>query len=109
MVRFTKFSRVPADAFASAIAEQGKQYAFYIFHGANDGKWGAHFVAKPGSYRDTVILNAIPPGEYRLEWIVPATGAVARKDSIGWAGGDLKVTTPVYSIDIALGMRRAMR
>jgi hypothetical protein len=109
MVRFTDLGGVPADAFASAIAQQGKQYAVYMFHGTHDGKWGAHFVAKPGSYRDTAILNAIPPGTYKLEWIDPATGRTTGTDNISWAGGDLKVTTPVYSIDVALRMRQAPR
>jgi len=104
MARFTNFSGVPADAFASAIAEQGKQYAVYLFHGTNDGKWGAHFIAKPGSYRDIITLKAIPPGTYRLEWLDPASGTVKGTDDISWAGGDLTVMTPVYSIDVSLRM-----
>lgn len=109
MVRFTNFTGVPADAFASAIAEQGKQYAIYIFHGTNDGKWGAHFIARPGSYRDTIILTAIPPGTYRLEWIDPATGSVKATDTVSWAGGDLPLKTPGYSIDVALRMQQSSR
>jgi hypothetical protein len=103
--RFTDFDGVPADAFAGAIAETGKQYALYIFHGANDGKWGAHFAAKTGSYRDTLTLKAVPAGTYRMEWIDPATGADLSNDEIRWAGGDLPLATPVYSIDAALWMR----
>jgi hypothetical protein len=109
LARFTNFNGVPADAFASALAEQGKQYAFYMFHGTNDGKWGAHFIAKPASYRDTITLKAIPPATYRLEWIDPATGIVKGTEDISWAGGDLTVTTPVYSIDVALEIRQASK
>lgn len=102
--RFTGFEGVPGDAFASGLAEPGKQYAIYIFHGTNDGKWGAHFVAKSGLYRETLTLKAVPAGKYVLEWIDPATGAVTDREEFPWAGGDLKVTTPLYSIDTALWM-----
>ncbi len=104
--RFTDFAGVPADAFAAAIAEPGRQYALYIFHGANDGKWGAHFVARPGSYRDTITLKAVPPGTYELEWIDPASGTSRGKSRVNPAGGDLTVTTPSYSLDVALRLRK---
>lgn len=103
--RFTGLDGVPADAFASALAEPGKQYAVYVFHGTHDGKWGAHFVAKSGSYRDTLTLKAVPAGSYRAEWMDPATGAVTDSENFTWPGGDLKITTPLYSIDAALYMR----
>jgi hypothetical protein len=103
--RFTDFNGVPSDAFAGAVAEPGKQYALYLFHGANDGKWGAHFVARAGTYNDTITLMAVPAGTYILEWIDPATGSVTGKDTINWPGGNFKVTTPTYSIDVALRMR----
>jgi hypothetical protein len=105
MARFTHFSGMPSDAFASAIAEKGKQYGLYLFHGASDGKWGAHFIAKAGSYRDTITLSAVPAGNYQLEWLDPATGTVKETKSLKWSGGDLAVTTPEYSIDAALRMR----
>ncbi len=104
--RFTDFNGVPSDAFASAIAEPGKQYALYLFHGSNDGKWGAHFIAKAGNYSDTITLKAVPAGTYKLEWIDPATGAVTGTDTIHWSGGDLKATTPVYSIDVSMRIIR---
>jgi hypothetical protein len=109
MVRFTNFSGVPADAFGGAIAEEGKQYALYVFHGTNDGKWGAHFIAKPASYRDTITLRGIPPGTYRLEWVDPSTGAERGTDNIRWAGGDLTIRTPAFRIDLALRMRRVLK
>jgi hypothetical protein len=106
MTRFTDFGLVPAGAVVSAIAEAGKQYALYMFHGADDGKWGAHFAAKPETHHDTIILKEVPPGGYRLEWIDPASGTVKGVDDIRWDGGDLKVTTPVYATDIALRMKK---
>lgn len=105
LTRFTDFGGVPSDAFASALAKEGKQYAFYLFHAAYDEKWGAHFVAKPGSYRDSITFRKIPAGTYELEWIDPATGAVKNTNNLKWTGGDLALTTPEYMVDLALRMR----
>jgi hypothetical protein len=106
MVCFTGLEGIPAGAFASALAEHGKQYGVYLFHARYEDKWGAHFVAMPGSYRDSFVLKAIPPATYEMEWIDPATGKVTGRDKITWGGGDLKITTPAYKIDVALRMRR---
>ncbi len=107
MARFGGVTGVPAGAFASALAEPGKQYALYLFHATDDGQWGAHFVATPGTHRATVTLKAVPAGRYRLEWVDPVSGAVKSSEALRWNGGDLAVTTPVYSIDVALRMRAA--
>jgi hypothetical protein len=64
-------------------------------------------VATPGTYRDTLTLKAIPAGRYRLEWVDPASGEVKATNSVRWGGGDLALTTPSYSIDVALRMRAA--
>jgi hypothetical protein len=109
MTRITTFSGVPTDAFACAIADVGKAYAFYLFHAANDGKWGAHFVARPGSYRDTITLMGVPTGGYTVEWIDPATGAVKKAEKIRSFGGDLTLGSPVYQIDLALRLRQQER
>jgi hypothetical protein len=103
--RFEGLSDIPAGAFASALATKGKQYAVYLFHAKEDGQWGAHFVATPGSYRDTFILKAIPPGRYRQEWVDPVSGAIKESVRLNWRGGDLRVTTPTYALDVALRMR----
>jgi hypothetical protein len=107
MERFAGVGGVPVGAFASAMAEPGRQYALYLFHAKGDGQWGAHFVATPGSYRDTVTLNAVPAGTYRLEWVDPVSGAVKASETVRWAGGDLALATPTYSLDVALRMRVA--
>jgi hypothetical protein len=105
MARFDGVAGVPSGAFASALAEPGRQYAVYLFHAKDDGKWGAHFVATPGTYRDTLTLKAVPAGSYRLEWVAPTSGVVTSSESLRWMGGDLAVTTPTYAIDVALRMR----
>jgi hypothetical protein len=105
VARFDGVAGIPAGAFASALAEPGKQYALYVFHARDDGKWGAHFVATAGTYRDTVTLKAVPSGSYRLEWVDPVSGGVRASETLRWGGGDLALTTPSYSIDVALRMR----
>ncbi len=107
MARFEGVAGVPTGAFASALAETGRQYALYLFHAKGDGQWGAHFVATPGAYRDTLTLKAVPAGSYRLEWVDPVSGGVRASDAVRWRGGDLALTTPAYSIDVALRMRVA--
>jgi len=105
VARFDGVAEIPAGAFASALATLGEQYAVYLFHAKDDGKWGAHFVATPGTYRDTLVLKVVPAGRYRLQWIDPATGAVRESRRLRWAGGDLRLTTPAYSVDVALRLR----
>jgi hypothetical protein len=106
MQRFEGIAGLPPGALASALAEPGRQYAVYLFHATDDGQWGAHFVATPGRYRDTLTLRAVPPGRYRLEWVDPAKGtAIASARTLRWSGGDLTLSTPPYTLDVALRMR----
>ncbi len=105
--RFEGIRGVPAGAYASALATPGREYAVYLFHAKPDGAWGAHFVATPGDYRDTFTLQAIPAGRYRREWIDPANGAVREMGDLDWRGGDLDLTTPAYTLDVALRLRAA--
>jgi hypothetical protein len=100
--RFTSFSGTPADSYSNAIAEIGKQYALYLFHGTIEDDWGCSFVPKPGNYRDTLTLNAIPAESYLVEWIDPTSGIVKGSESLSWAGGNLMLITPPYLLDIAL-------
>jgi hypothetical protein len=104
--RFTDFSGSPSDAFCNILAEQGKQYGLYIFHGAYEGEWGAHFIYRSGNYRDTLILNKIPPGSYTIEWIDPLSGSVKDSEKLEWDGGKLKLITPEYSVDLAMRMHK---
>ena len=65
------------------------------------------YVATPGSYRDAFTLKAIPAARYRLEWVDPVSGAIKESKRLDWQGGDLRVTTPAYSLDVALRMHAA--
>ena len=104
--RFDGVAELPAGALASALAQPGHQYAVYLFHAQEEGEWGAHFVPSPGRYRDAVTLRGVPRGTYRLEWIDPASGARIGGQVVDSPGGDLRLTTPEYTLDVALRMTR---
>jgi len=105
--RFEGVADLSEGARASALAEPGSQYAVYLFHAREEEEWGAHFVPMPGSYRDKMTLRGVPRGLYHLDWIAPATGALLSAETVDWAGGDLRVKTPTYALDVALRMRAA--
>jgi hypothetical protein len=105
MSRLTDFT-APSGTVASAMGENGKQYALYIFHGKLTN--GCFWVGTPGNYQDEITLNTIPAGTYRLEWIDPATGAVKHTETRTHVGAKLVLKTPAYSMDLALRMRGAM-
>jgi hypothetical protein len=103
--RYEGLGPLPAGTFAAALATPGRQYAAYLFHAKDDGQWGAHFVAVPGTWQDTLTLQGVGAGRYRLEWIDPASGAVRESRRLTWPGGDWRLTTPVYGLDVALRLR----
>jgi len=114
-IRMSKFSGIggiPEGAFCRGIAESGKQYALYVFHGTPhrvewpQGTVTDRFNVQSGRYRDTVVLRDVPAGDYGAEWIDPVDGSVLRVDNLVHTAGDVELTTPEYSIDIALRMRR---
>jgi hypothetical protein len=82
----------PSRAVASALGENGKQYAFYIFH--RTLKNGCFWVGTPGNYEDEITFNTIPAGTYRLEWIDPATGAVKQTETRTHVGAKPVLKTP---------------
>ncbi|MGH7254486.1 MAG: hypothetical protein ACREI3_01795, partial [Nitrospirales bacterium] len=62
-------------------------------------------VPPPVERRLTVHLD-VTPGRYRIEWITPATGEVARAQPVEHTGGTLSLETPVFSEDIAVRLLR---
>ncbi len=99
---FAGFSGLPSDAICKALAQPGKQYAFYLFHGAPESGWGAHFTAKPGNYHETIGINAVPEGKYKIEWIEPVSGKIIQTENLSCKGGNLDLKTPEYKLDLAL-------
>lgn len=110
MSKFTGFKILNSDAPARAIAETGKKYALYLFHGSRrEVKWpqGAtvdRFNVNPGSFQDSVSIE-IPAGTFKIEWINPSTGQLIDSYSKTWKGGNLILQTPRYDLDIALRMK----
>lgn len=96
-------SGIPAGAHCRVLSEPGKQYALYLHHSA--GGRGSVYTVTPGRYRDTLTLN-LPAGTYKADWIDPASGSVVQSETIHPRGENQKVLTPVYTIDIALRIKR---
>jgi hypothetical protein len=113
---------VPQDAYASAMNEPGRQYAFYIHHSTSrtpypygtarrrtDGHGPPReycYVASKGKYSEKLVFR-FPAGRYDLEWVDPATAVVIGRESLIHAGGDREVQTPAYTTDLALRMLAA--
>ncbi|HWO42184.1 MAG TPA: hypothetical protein VNO43_10310, partial [Candidatus Eisenbacteria bacterium] len=100
---------VGADGYARAISEPGKQYAIYFHHSARGqgrslGGKDTNYIVKPGRYRRNLTLT-LPPGSYKAEWISPESGAIMGSEIFNHGGGDKTLTTPTYSIDIALSIK----
>ena len=109
MRRDTSFiaGRLPDSTFARAISEPGKQYAFYIHH-SRYGCWywepmkmGSCYVVIPGNYHEKFVFD-LAPGNYKEDWIDPATGKVIRSETFIHNGGNRDFQSPDYIIDLAL-------
>jgi hypothetical protein len=100
----------------TAMAEPGRQYALYVSHsyigiatariGSAGGGPGC-YRAVPGTYQETITLKEVPAKSYAVEWITPVDGAVVERKTITHPGGDLVLSTPTYSVDLALRMKAA--
>lgn len=104
--RFNDFSDTPDSAFCNVLAEPGKQYALYIFHGIFEGEWGANFIPRTGIYQDSITLNDVQAGNYLVEWTEPSNAQLRHSEELKWAGGNLTLVTPSYSLDLAMRMIR---
>jgi hypothetical protein len=80
---------IPPKATALALVESGKQYAVYI---------------KGGTRAD--LRMALPKGKYSVEWLNPKTGKIDKSETVEHAGGVATLSSPKYTEDIALGLRR---
>lgn len=104
--RFNNFRVLPEGSSSACIAANGRQYIVYLFHATPDKEWGCSFVTEPGHYVDTLIINDMPAGSYSKVWIDPVTGARKGSEVIYWGGGNLKLITPAYPLDIVLWIRK---
>ncbi len=106
VTRFVGVAPLPDGIVVSALAHPGEQYAVYLAHAKSDGQWGAHFVAVPGAYTDTIELKDVPAGKYEVKWVDPATGADIKVDVVAASGGALRLQAPSYALDIAVRLER---
>ncbi len=95
---------MPAQAYYRAISEPGKQYAMYVHHSAP--LTGGAYTVIPGNYRETLTVR-LPAGPYRVEWIDPALGSVKASESFTHPGGNRTLSTPEYTVDVALRVKRS--
>jgi hypothetical protein len=73
----------------SVLAEAGKQYAIYVRDGL-----GAE------------LTLDLPEGDYRAEWLNPRSGKVEKTEDLHHRGGERSLTSPPYTEDMALRIRR---
>jgi len=90
---------VPADALCRVLGEPGRQYALYLHH--SKGAKGSCYTVTPGNYQENLTLR-LPAGVYQVDWVEPASGRTIRADKITHEGGDRTLSTPSYTVDIAL-------
>ena len=85
------------------LSEFGKQYAMYIHH--SDGGDGSAYVVKPGQYQESLVVS-LPPGNYKAEWIDPATYTTLAATRFQQTAATHLLQTPAYAVDIALRIKR---
>jgi hypothetical protein len=86
---------------AYALAQPGKEYAIYV--GPMPVKKGEKFDL---GARAVTLNLAVPDGSYTAQWLDPVSGRKGKKEKVKAEGGTLTVTSPEYSEDIALALRR---
>ena len=97
-------SGVPSGAHCRLISQIGEQYALYLHHSKLEER-NHYYIATPGSYSENLVLN-LPAGTYKEDWVDPASGSVVRTNTFTHPGGNRTCTTPTYSVDIALRIKR---
>ncbi|HXE51638.1 MAG TPA: DUF6298 domain-containing protein, partial [Tepidisphaeraceae bacterium] len=85
----------PAGTIAHALAEPGRQYAIY-FRQKTDEPAAVHFRLD------------LPAGEYRLQWLDPASGKSIGKMTIRAGSGATALRTPEFQVDLAAKITRVM-
>lgn len=96
--------RVSADLAASALVEEGRQYALYLH---------VPLPQKPKQLADHLragieaeLTLTVPAGRYRAAWLDILTGQTVHTEELEHSGGELRLKTPRFDNDIALALRR---
>jgi hypothetical protein len=110
MEKFTLFSVSDTTVLARGIAESGKQYAIYLFHGSRkweewpQGPTASRLNVVKGWFTDTIKIN-VPQGKYKIDWINPVSGFIIGSDKQEINGGELILATPRYFTDLVLRLK----
>jgi hypothetical protein len=95
---------IPENAFCRSMSWPGNQYAVYIHH-SQCTKDSAAYTVIPGNYKHEIIVK-LPDGKYKADWIEPASGVILGSEIIDSKNNTQKLATPLYSIDIALKIKK---
>jgi hypothetical protein len=110
MQKFTEFSVSDTAVLARGIAEGGKQYAIYLFHGSRkweewpQGPTASRLNVAKGWFTDTININ-VSRGKYKIDWINPVSGFILESDTRDINGGELSLVTPRYFTDLVLRLK----
>ena len=97
-------SEVPAGVFRRSMSQPGKQYAVYQHHSKLEDR-NHYYIVTSGNYTEDLELD-LPAGNYKAEWVDPASGSVLRSETFAHSGGRRTLATPTYSVDIALRIKQ---
>ena len=81
--------KMASGAVAHALSEQGKQYAIYLSNG-----------------KKCDLKLILPKGNYSCEWVSTLDGKVIKSVMVKHDGGEINMTSPEFSDDIALKIIR---
>ncbi len=98
-------TKVPPGAYRRSISQPGEQYAVYQHHSQIEPR-NHYYIVTTGTYEEGLELK-LPAGSYKVDWIDPATGSTLSTDTFTHKGGNRKFTTPRYTVDIALRIKRS--
>lgn len=87
-----------------ALGEEGKAYAAYVHRSFRKG-WGSKKKLNKGPFENSFKME-VPSGSYQAEWMEPTTGNILQTSRIKHAGGELTLSTPEYTTEVALALRR---
>ena len=103
--------KISTGARINMISAPGKQYAIYMHHSfpCISGYGGTYYEPNYGRYSPEITVN-LEAGEYEVVFIEPETLAELGRqtitsngsDDIGNGGGDVLITCPEYTLDIAI-------
>lgn len=97
-------SGVPEGVYCRGMSQPGEQYALYLHHSRLAPNL-MYYIAMPGHHSETLVLD-IPGGTYKADWVDSASGSVISTVTFTHQGGNQNLTTPEYTVDIALRIKR---